>query len=114
MRSREHLQRTSHAANLANETPSGTHPGSFPRRRDPRTPSRESTQAGDSIESPGLRLPPHACFPVDLQPHSSANKEQSPGIYESENFMEKARAAVPESHLVYFKKRFMPSRSMMA
>src|SRR5712691_10455893 len=89
MPSRVRLQRTNHAADLATGTPSGTHQGSFPHRRGPRTPSRESTQGGDSTKSPWPRFPPRACFLADLGPQSSANKEQRPRICESKNFIEK-------------------------
>src|SRR5207248_974377 len=80
------LQRTNHAADSATETPSKTHRDFFRRRRDQQTPFRESIRAGDSTESPCQRLLPRACFLADLQPQSSANKEQRPTIWESKNY----------------------------
>src|SRR4051812_38850715 len=86
MPSTARLQRTNHAADSAIETPSGMRPDFFRHRKDRRIPSRESTRAGDSTESPTPRLLPRACFLADLQPQSSANKEQRPRIWESKNY----------------------------
>src|SRR5437773_5639419 len=80
------LQRTSHAADSATETPSKTRRDSFRRRRDQQISFRESIRGRDSTESPCSRLPPRGCFVVDLQSQSSANKEQRTRIYESKNF----------------------------
>src|SRR5437588_4638526 len=85
------LQRTNHAADSATETPSKTRRDFFPRRRDQQTPSRVSIRRRDSTESPYQRLLPHACVLADLQPQSSANKEQRPQIYESKNFTQRRR-----------------------
>ena len=80
------LQRTSHAADSATETPSKTRRDFFLRRRDQRISFRESIRERDSTESPCRRFPPRACFLADLQPQSSANKEQRLRIWESKNF----------------------------
>src|SRR5205809_7361893 len=88
------LQRVNRAADSAIETPSGTHRGSFPHRRDRQIPFRESTRGRDSTESPWPRLPPRACSLADLQLQSSANKEQSPRIYESKNFTRKTASTL--------------------
>src|SRR4026207_2533593 len=81
-----HLQRTNHAADSATETPSKTRRDSFRRQTDQQPPSRESIRGRDSTESPYQRFPPRACFPADLRPHSSANKEQRMRIWERKNF----------------------------
>src|SRR5882757_4856306 len=86
MPSRERLQRTNPAADWATEMPSGTRRDFFPRQKDRKTPSRESSRASDSTESPSRRFPPRACFLADLLTQSSANKEQCPTIYESKNY----------------------------
>src|SRR6266540_4123273 len=83
---RARLQRTNRAADSAIETPSGTHRGFFPRRKDRQKPFRELSQAPDSTGSPCPPLLPRGCFLADLRPQSSANKEQRPTIYESKNF----------------------------
>src|SRR6266446_19998 len=80
------LQRTNHAADSATETPSKTRRDFFRRRRDPQISSRESIRGCDSTESPCRQLLPRACFVVDLQSQSPANKEQRPTIYESKNY----------------------------
>src|SRR5439155_21623151 len=79
-------QRTNHAADSATETPSKTRLDFFRRRRDQQTPSRESTRARDSTESPWPRLRPRACFLADRPLQSLANKEQRPTIWESKNY----------------------------
>src|SRR6266496_2035286 len=107
------LQRTNHAADSATETPSKTRRDFFRRRRDQQTPSRESTRARDSTESPYQRFLPRACFLADLRPQSSANKEQPPTIYESKNFIKRSRPQRGVGCIGYFKKRFMLSRSMI-
>src|SRR6266487_2968715 len=91
MLSRARLRQTSHAANSAIETPSGTHRDFVPRRKGPQIPFHESGQAPDSTGSLCPPLLPRACSLADLQPQSSANKEQRPTIYESKNFKEKTK-----------------------
>src|SRR5207237_6966775 len=86
MQSRAHLQRINRAADSAIETPSGTHRDFFRRRKDRQRPFRESSRAAYSTESPCSRLLPRGCFLADLQPQSSANKEQRPTIWESKNY----------------------------
>src|SRR6266568_5611044 len=112
MLSRARLRQTSHAANSAIETPSGTHRDFVPRRKGPQIPFHESGQAPDSTGSPCPPLLPRACSLADLQPQSSANKEQRPTVYESKNFKEKTKWHASAHN--YFKKRFMLSRSMIA
>src|SRR4030095_15094431 len=85
------LQRTNHAADSATETPSKTRRDFFRRRRDQQIPSRESIRGRDSTESPCPRFLPRACFLADLQPPSSANKEQRRTIWESKNFTKRGR-----------------------
>src|SRR5438132_8094794 len=89
MPSTARLRQTSHATNSANETPSGTRRDFVPRQKGPQIPFHESGPVADSTESPDPRLPPRACSLADLQLQSSANKEQSPRIYESKNFTRK-------------------------
>src|SRR6058998_3276911 len=95
MPSRERLQRTNPAADSAIEMPSGTRRDFFPRRRDRQTPSRESSPASDSTESPSRRFPPRGCFLADLRTQSSANKEQCPTIYERKNY---GKSFLPTNH----------------
>src|SRR4029450_7888993 len=89
MPSTARLQQTDHAADSATETPSGTHRGFFPHRKDRQIPFRGLSQARGSTESLRPRFLPRACFLADLRPHSSANKEQRPRIWESKNFTNK-------------------------
>src|SRR4030095_16997683 len=107
------LRRINRAADSATETPSGTRRDFFPRRKDRQIPFRGSGRAHDSTESPYPRLPPRACFLADPQPQSSANKEQRPAIWESKNFTEKTKPP-PQRAQNHFKKKFMPSKSIMA
>src|SRR6266480_2520258 len=94
MPSKARLRQTSHATNSANETPSERHRDFVPRRKGPQKPFHESVRVPDWIESPAPRLPPRACSLADLQPQSSANKEQSPRTYESKNFTKKTASTL--------------------
>src|SRR4030095_5353847 len=107
------LRRINRAADSATETPSGTRRDFFPRRKDRQIPFREADRARDSTEPPYPRPPPRACFLADPQPQSSANKEQRPTIWESKNFTEKTKRHRQRAHN-HCKKRFMPSKSIMA
>src|SRR5437762_11710345 len=86
MRSINQLQRRNQAADSGTETRTKAPRPTFRARTDQQTPFRESIRAGDSTESPCPRLLPRECFLADLQPQSSANKEQRPTIYESKNY----------------------------
>src|SRR5581483_3985612 len=86
MPSTARLQQTNRAADSATERPSRTHRDFSRRRKDRRTPSRESARGYGSKESPRRRFLPPACSLADLLPQSSANKEQRPKIYESKKF----------------------------
>src|SRR4029453_10663318 len=85
------LQRTDRAADSATETPSKTRRDFSRHRRDQQTPSRESIRGRDSTKSPCPRFLPRACFLADLQPPSSANKEQRIRVWESKNFTNRKR-----------------------
>src|SRR5947207_6174259 len=85
------LQRTSHAADSATETPSKTRRDFFRRRRDQQISFPESIRGRDSTESPCRRFLLRACFLADLHPQSLANKEQRPAIWESKNFTKRSR-----------------------
>src|SRR6266576_5111239 len=110
MPSRERLQRTNPAADWATEMPSGTRRDFFPRQKDRQTPSRESSRASDSTESPSRRFPPRVCFLADLRTQSSANKEQCPTIYESKNFTEKQSGTASARTIISRRDRYCRGR----
>src|SRR5258708_3607913 len=80
------LWQTNRAADSATETPSKTRRDFSRLQTNRQTPFPESNQARGWTEWRCPPRPSRGCSFADQLPQPSANKEQSPRIYESKNF----------------------------